>query len=123
MTISLWMSGVLPFETRPPRAPGKTESLRAVGGVAGEEREPTAADVDGVGGQVDAADLPFLGGSFFEPKRTTTCGASASRRRSASSRLNCSPWRRPVRRAKRIRGDVLGHGIVEHLPEQTDDLL
>ncbi|XXV30898.1 hypothetical protein WME87_18860 [Sorangium sp. So ce1389] len=152
---------------------GEDEGLGVMGGIAGEKREPAAADVDGVGGEVDAADLAVVGGWFFEPKRTTTCGASASRRRSASSRLNCSPWRRPVEEGEEddqavglgngiagadavllvrlqvgpgldggvagaalgglldallegghgIRGDVLGHRVVQHLPEQPDDLL
>ncbi|WP_437971049.1 hypothetical protein WMF04_17955 [Sorangium sp. So ce260] len=144
-----------------------------MGGVAGEEGEPAAADVDGVGGEVDAADLAILGGLVLRAETDHdvrgvgveaevgelqvellalaeageegekddqavglgdgVAGAEAVLlvRLQVGPRLDGGvagaalggPLDALLEGGHGNRGDVLGHGIVEHLPEQPDDLL
>ncbi|WP_437320745.1 hypothetical protein [Sorangium sp. So ce385] len=68
----------------------------------GEEGEPAAADIGGVGGEVEAADLAVLEGCCFERKRPTTCGSASSHG---------------------IDGEVLRRAVVERLTERPDHVL
>ncbi|XXX48501.1 hypothetical protein WME76_12055 [Sorangium sp. So ce119] len=152
---------------------GEDEGLRVVGGVAREEREPAAADVDGVGGEVDAADLAVLRGLVLraeadhdvrgvgveaeigelqvellalaeageegeqDDKAVRLGDGVAGAEAVLLFRLQVGPGLDGgvasaalgglldalLQGGHGIRGDVLRHGIVEHLPEQPDDLL
>nr|WP_234023790.1 hypothetical protein [Sorangium cellulosum] len=151
----------------------KDEALGVLRGVGGEEREPAAADVDGVGGEVDAADLAVLGGLVLRAETNHdvrgvgveaeigelevellalaeageegedddqavglgdgVAGADAVLflRLQVGPRLDGGVAGAALgglldallQGGHGIRGDVLGHRIVKHLPEQPDDLL
>ncbi|XXV09620.1 hypothetical protein WMF24_16160 [Sorangium sp. So ce1335] len=152
---------------------GEDEGLGVVRGVAREEREPAAADVDGVGGEVDAADLAVFGGLVLraeadhdvrgvgveakigelqvellalaeageegeEDDQAVGLGNGAAGANAVLLvRLQVGPGLDGgvagaalgglldalLQGGHGIRGDVLGHRVVEHLPEQPDDLL
>ncbi|XXZ35761.1 hypothetical protein WME89_18970 [Sorangium sp. So ce321] len=152
---------------------GEDEGLGVEGGVAREEREPAAADIDGVGGEVDAADLAVLGRLVLraeadhdvrgvgveaevselqvellalakageegeEDDQAVGLGDGVAGAEAVLLfRLQVGPGLDGgvagaalgglldalLEGGHGIRGDVLGHRIVEHLPEQPDDLL
>ncbi|XXU89664.1 hypothetical protein WMF21_18445 [Sorangium sp. So ce1099] len=152
---------------------GEDEGFRVVRGVAREEREPAAADVDGVGGEVDAADLAVLGRLVLRAEADhdvrgigvetevgelevellalAEAGEEGEQDDQAVGlgdgiaganavllvRLQVGPGLDGgvagaalgglldalLEGGHGIRGDVLGHSVVEHLPEQPDDLL
>ncbi|XXR82931.1 hypothetical protein WMF33_18745 [Sorangium sp. So ce394] len=152
---------------------GEDKSLGVVGGVAREESEPAAADVDGVGGEVDAADLAILGGlvlraeadhdvrgvgveaeiGLIEVELLALAEAGEESEEDDQAvrlgdgvagaeavllfRLQVGPGLDSgvagaalgglldalLEGGHGIRGDVLRHRVVEHLPEQPDDLL
>ncbi|XXT72301.1 hypothetical protein WMF14_17920 [Sorangium sp. So ce693] len=152
---------------------GEDEPLGVVRGVAREERQPAAADVDGVGGEIDAADLAVLRGLVLRAEadddvRGVGVEAEVSELQvellalaeageegeeddqavglgdgvaGADAVLLLRLQVRPrldggiagaafgclldalLEGGHGIRGDVLRHGVVEHLPEQPDDLL